>query len=237
MTDLPRTSEPSLEQLTARLGVEISPDALRHALTHSTWAYENSGPNNERLEFLGDAVLGQSITAMLYRRFPDLAEGELAKRRAAVVSTHALAAVAQSIDLGSYLLLGKGEERTDGRNKPSLLADALEAVIGVVFLECGSDSADHLVTRLLGDIVDDPSTFDEAADPKTSLQELLAARSLPPPRYVVTDDGPDHQKTFDASVYVDHPKYSPHPVGRGQGSSKKHAEIEAARASLTFLSG
>jgi len=87
----------------------------------------------------------------------------------------------------------------------------------------------------MGEIVDDPATFDAAADPKTSLQEWLAARSLPPPRYVVTDDGPDHQKTFDAAVYVDHPNYSPEPVGRGEGSSKKHAEIDAARASLQFL--
>ncbi len=235
MTDPHRTSEARLDELIARLGVAISHDALRHALTHSTWAYENTGPNNERLEFLGDAVLGQSITAMLYRRFPDLAEGELAKRRATVVSTQALAAVAQAIDLGSFLLLGRGEEQTDGRKKPSLLADALEAVIGAVFLDCGSEAADELVARLIGPVVDDPTTFDAAADPKTALQEWLAARSLPPPRYVVTDDGPDHQKTFDASVYVDHPKYSPEPVGRGSGSSKKHAEIDAARASLQFL--
>ena len=235
MTDPHRTSEARLDELIARLGVAISHDALRHALTHSTWAYENTGPNNERLEFLGDAVLGQSITAMLYRRFPDLAEGELAKRRAAVVSTQALAAVAQAIDLGSFLLLGRGEEQTDGRKKPSLLADALEAVIGAVFLDCGSEAADELVARLIGPVVDDPATFDATADPKTALQEWLAARSLPPPRYVVTDDGPDHQKTFDASVYVDHPKYSPEPVGRGSGSSKKHAEIDAARASLQFL--
>ncbi len=104
-----------------------------------------------------------------------------------------------------------------------------------MFLDCGSEAADQLVTRLMGEIVDDPATFDAAADPKTSLQEWLAARSLPPPRYVVTDDGPDHQKTFDAAVYVDHPNYSPEPVGRGEGSSKKHAEIDAARASLQFL--
>ncbi len=120
MTDPHRTSEARLDELIARLGVAISHDALRHALTHSTWAYENTGPDNERLEFLGDAVLGQSITAMLYRRFPDLAEGELAKRRATVVSTQALAAVAQAIDLGSFLCWAEEKSRlTGGINPPS----------------------------------------------------------------------------------------------------------------------
>ncbi|MEX2441841.1 MAG: ribonuclease III domain-containing protein, partial [Pontimonas sp.] len=121
-------SPPDWDVLRRALGVSISDEALRHALSHSSYAYENGGEDNERLEFLGDAVLGQSVTALLYRHYPDLPEGELAKRRAAIVSTHALARVATDISLGHFLLLGRGEERTDGRAKPSLLADALEAV-------------------------------------------------------------------------------------------------------------
>ena len=230
-------SPPDWETLRRTLGVEVSDESLRHALTHSTWAYENGGPNNERLEFLGDAVLGQAVTALLYRHYPDLAEGELAKRRATVVSTQALAAVAKHVGVGAFLLLGRGEEQTDGRNKPSLLADALEAVIGAVFIEQGHAVADQLVDRLLGDIIRNPDTFVQAADPKTTLQELAASRALPPPRYVVTEEGPDHDKTFTAQVYIDHPKHSPGPVGRGQGGSKKTSEINAARDALASLRG
>lgn len=225
------------EAVRRALGVDLGDEALQHALTHSTWAYENGGPNNERLEFLGDAVLGQAVTALLYRHYPDLPEGELAKRRATVVSTQALARVAREIHLGEYLLLGKGEERTDGRHKPSLLADALEAVIGMVFLERGHQAADELVARLLGDIITNPDTFVHAADPKTTLQELAASRALPPPRYVVTEDGPDHQKTFMAQVFIDHPQHSPGPVGSGTGTSKKLSEIDAAHDALGRLRG
>lgn len=230
-------SPPNWEVLRRALGVEITDDALRHALTHSTWAYENGGPNNERLEFLGDAVLGQAVTALLYRHYPELAEGELAKRRATVVSTQALARVAGQLELGQFLLLGVGEERTDGRTKPSLLADALEAVIGAVFLDSGPVAADELVVRLLGPMIRDPKTFVHAADPKTTLQELAAARALPPPRYSISEDGPDHDKTFMAEVFLDHPQHSPGPVGRGVGSSKKQSEIEAARNALAALRG
>ena len=228
---------PDWESLRRALGVSVSDESLRHALTHSTWAYENGGPNNERLEFLGDAVLGQAVTALLYRHYPDLPEGELAKRRATVVSTQALAGVARAVDLGSFLLLGRGEERTDGRNKASLLADALEAVIGVVFIEQGHQVADELVESLLGETIRNPETFVQAADPKTTLQELAASRALPPPRYVLTDDGPDHDKTFMAEVFIDHPQHSPGPVGRGQGPSKKVSEINAARDALAALRG
>ncbi len=230
-------SPPDWESLRRTLGITVSDESLRHALTHSTWAYENGGPNNERLEFLGDAVLGQAVTALLYRHYPDLPEGELAKRRATVVSTQALAGVAKRLDLGAFLLLGKGEEQTDGRNKASLLADALEAVIGVVFIEHGHAPADDLVERLLGDIIRNPDTFSQAADPKTTLQELAASRALPPPRYRVSDTGPDHDKTFRAEVFIDHPQHSPGPVGRGQGSSKKVSEINAARDALAALRG
>lgn len=230
-------SPPDWDVLRRALGVSVSDEALRHALSHSSYAYENGGEDNERLEFLGDAVLGQSVTALLYRHYPDLPEGELAKRRAAVVSTHALARVATDIGLGHFLLLGRGEERTEGRAKPSLLADALEAVIGAVFIEQGHQAADDVVVGLMGEMMRDPRTFDDTADPKTALQELAASRALPPPRYVLSEDGPDHQKTFTADAFIDCPQHSPGPVGRGVGSSKKLAEIDAARNALGALRG
>ena len=234
MTEGVTPSLPELDSLRTQLGVSLADEPLRHALTHSTWAYENGGHNNERLEFLGDAVLGQSVTLMLYTAFPDLPEGELAKRRAAVVSTQALASVADRIGLGSYLLLGRGEELTDGRAKPSLLADALEAVIGVVFVHDGADVADALVKRLMGPLIEDPTTFATHSDPKTALQELLHAKGYPAAVYEVTGEGPDHDRTFTASVSVD-AEGLPHPVATGQGSSKKAAEISAAAAAMKAL--
>ena len=226
---------PELDSLRAALGVSIDDGWLRHALTHSTWAYENSGDNNERLEFLGDAVLGQSVTSILYRHFPDLPEGELAKRRAAIVSTTALADVAQSLNLGDYLLLGRGEELTDGRNKPSLLADALEAVIGAVFLALGAEDADALVSRLFRPIIEHPDTFAQHSDPKTALQEFLQAQGLPAAIYEVEGEGPDHSRTFTATISIDHPDYAEGPVATGVGSSKKNAEIQAAAQALAIL--
>ena len=212
-------------------------EPLRHALTHSTWAYENGGENNERLEFLGDAVLGQSVTSMLYQHFPDLPEGELAKRRAAIVSTTALAEVAQGLHLGDYLLLGRGEQLTDGRNKPSLLADAVEAIIGAVYLAAGSRAADELVQRLFRPIIEHPDAFVNHSDPKTALQEWLQAAGLPTARYEVNGEGPDHSRTFTAQVYIDHPDYASGPIAEGVGSSKKNAEIHAAAAALASLHG
>lgn len=231
------SSLPELDSLRAALGVSTADGPLTHALTHSTFAYENGGDDNERLEFLGDAVLGQAVTLMLYRAFPDAPEGELAKRRALIVSTPTLASIAEGLQLGDYLRLGRGEERTEGRKKPSLLADALEAVIGAVFLDAGHDAAHHLVAKLIGPLIDDPSTFQEVADPKTSLQEWCAAHSLPPARYDVDGDGPDHQRTFTAKVFIDHAAWEGVVVGEGVGSSKKAAEIDAAHHALRRVQG
>ena len=226
---------PELDPLRSALGVAIEDEPLRHALTHSTWAYENGGDNNERLEFLGDAVLGQSVTAMLYQQFPELPEGELAKRRAAIVSTTALAEVAQTLNLGDYLLLGRGEQLTDGRSKPSLLADAVEAVIGAVYLAAGAQAADELVQRLFRPIIDHPDTFVNHSDPKTALQEWLQSAGLPTARYEVSGEGPDHSRTFTAQVFIDHPDYASGPISEGVGSSKKNAEIQAAASALATL--
>jgi ribonuclease III len=217
------------------LQVEVSTESLAQALTHSSFAYENGGADNERLEFLGDAVLGQAITAALYRRFPDLPEGELAKRRASIVSTTALADIARSISLGDFLRLGKGEELTGGRDKPSLLADALEALFGVVFLEKGSSVATELVERLLKDFLDDADRRSESSDPKTTLQEWGARTGMGIPRYNISDQGPDHAKVFTADVYLNGFPGGSEPAGHGTGSSKKAAELAAARAALDAI--
>lgn len=217
------------------LQVEVSTEGLAQALTHSSWAYENGGADNERLEFLGDAVLGQAITAELYRRFPELSEGELAKRRASIVSTTALADIARSISLGDFLRLGRGEELTGGRDKPSLLADALEALFGVVFLEQGSNAATQLVERLLKDFLDDADRRSESSDPKTTLQEWSARVGHGVPRYNISDQGPDHAKIFTADVFLNGFPGGSTPAGHGEGSSKKAAELAAARAALAAI--
>ncbi len=231
---------PSLEVLQQRLGVDLDPSHLVLALTHSSHAYEHGGgANNERLEFLGDSVLGQSVTWLLYDTYPDLSEGELAKRRATVVSTTALAAIARSIGVGDYLLLGRGEEITGGREKASLLADALEAIIGAVFAYLGAEAAHNCVERLWGDMVRNEDTFSADQDPKTALQEWAAEHSVGPPVYDLSETGPDHEKIFTAKVTMPGWTKNGDPrtvVAEGKGSSKKNAEIEAARRALGVLS-
>jgi len=216
--------------LVATLGVEIDPQLLTLALTHRSYAYEHGGiPHNERLEFLGDSVLGQAVTVWLFRGYPDLDEGALAKRRAAVVSTVALAEVARAIGLGQHLLLGRGEEQTGGRDKDSILADTMEAVIGATFLSAGPDAATDLVLRLVRPLLADPDRFGAAMDPKTSLQELAARTNVPPPVYAVVSAGPDHDRVFTATVRIGDVS------AMGTGTSKKAAEMAAALAAWREL--
>ncbi len=222
---------PDARALAEALGVPLSPDLLALALVHRSYAYENGGiAHNERLEFLGDSILGQAVTVMLYNENPDLDEGELAKRRASLVSSVALAEVARRIGLGRYIRLGKGEEQTGGREKSSILADTVEAVIGAVYLDAGPDTATALVLRLIRPLMDDPDRFGAAMDPKTSLQELAAARGLGLPHYEVTDSGPDHSKRFRAVVVL-----GGGDIASGSGTSKKHAEMAAALSAWTIL--
>ena len=223
---------PDRSSLTAALGVTLDPDLLELALTHRSWAYENGGAaNNERLEFLGDSILGQAVTVMLYTTYPHLDEGDLAKRRASLVSSVALAEVARAIDLGGHLKLGKGEEMTGGREKSSILADTVEALIGATYLDLGGDVATDLVLRLVDPLLSDPDRFGAAMDPKTSLQELAAQLGHGLPVYEVSDDGPDHSKRFTATVLL-----SDQPVASGEGTSKKQAEMAAALTAWTVLS-
>nr|WP_308209217.1 ribonuclease III [Actinoallomurus purpureus] len=206
------------------LGVNPDPALLERALTHRSYAYENGGlPTNERLEFLGDSVLGLIVTDTLFRNHPDLPEGQLAKLRAAVVNMRALAGVARALGLGAYIRLGRGEEGTGGRDKSSILADTLEALIGAVYLDLGLKAADELVHRLFDQLITRSASLGAGLDWKTSLQELTATEELGVPEYHVEESGPDHQKTFRAVVVVGGTEY-----GRGEGRSKKEAEQQAA---------
>jgi ribonuclease-3 len=211
-------------ELEARLGVPLDPGLLERALTHRSYAYENGGlPTNERLEFLGDAVLGLVVTDTLYRAHPDLPEGQLAKLRAAVVNARALADVGRTLGVGEFVRLGRGEETTGGRDKSSILADTLEALIGAVYLDQGLAQASALVHRLFDPLIVHASALGAGLDWKTSLQELTATLGIGVPEYVVAEQGPDHAKEFEAVVRV-----GGQECGRGSGRSKKEAEQQAA---------
>jgi ribonuclease-3 len=217
--------------LSCALGVPITAATLERALTHRSYAYENGGlPTNERLEFLGDSVLSLVVTDALYNGHPDMPEGQLAKLRAAVVQMNALAAVARDLSLGSFVRLGRGEEGTGGRDKPSILADTLEAVIGATYIDCGLSAASDLVHRLFDPVMERSSLLGAGLDWKTSLQELTADRGLGVPEYQVRDSGPDHQKLFRAAV-----KVGSRELGAGEGRSKKAAEQLAAEAAYLAI--
>ena len=236
------TAQPSLSdrndrraELAALLDVTIDAEMLERALTHRSFAYENGGlPTNERLEFLGDSVLGVGITSALFHNHPDLPEGQLAKLRASVVNMHALAGVARGLavnGLGEYVLLGRGEELTGGRNKSSILADTTEALIGAVYLQHGMDVARTVVHRLFDQLMVMAPLLGAGLDWKTSLQELTASRELGVPEYRITEDGPDHLKEFTATAVI-----AGVERGTGQGRTKKEAEQRAAETAWRSLS-
>ena len=216
--------------LLTQLGVHLDPELLVLALTHRSFAHEAGGlPTNERLEFLGDSVLGLVVTEALFRRHPTLSEGELAKMRAATVSQKALAEVARSLGLGAYILLGKGETRTGGSGKDSILSDTVEALIGAVFLSHGLETARELVHRLVDARLSVAADLGVALDWKTSLQEAAVERGFDAPAYHVDHTGPDHARVFTAQVTAG-------PVlGEGSGSAKKHAEQAAAEDAYRLL--
>jgi ribonuclease III len=217
--------------LSSALGVAINPEVLERALTHRSYAYENGGlPTNERLEFLGDSVLGLVVTDTLFNEHPSLPEGQLAKLRAACVQMGTLAEVARDLRLGSFVRLGRGEEGTGGRDKPSILADTLEAVIGATYIDCGLAAASDLVHRLFDSVIERSALLGAGLDWKTSLQELTAVRGLGVPEYQVKDSGPDHQKLFRAVV-----KVGARELGTGEGRSKKAAEQLAAEAAYRSI--
>ena len=224
-----------MSDLLDALAVDLPDDLLTLALTHRSYAYEHGGlPTNERLEFLGDAVLGLTVTDELFRRHPQRPESDLAKMRAGVVNTQALAEVARSLTdqgLGAHLLLGRGELKSGGTDKSSILADGLESLLGAIYLHSGIEAARRVILRLFSELLDAGGLLDW----KTSLQELAAARGLGTVSYHVTATGPDHQREFTAVVVVRDTEY-----GSGIGRTKKEAEQKAAEKAcqaLTQLDG
>lgn len=221
------------EQLLADLGCTLAPDLLEQALTHRSFAYEHGGlPTNERLEFLGDAVLGMIVTDALFRGYPQLPEGQLAKLRAAVVNTRALAGVARALGVGAHLRLGRGEEASGGRDKASILADTLEALLGAVYVEQGIAAVTALVQRLFDPLIAVSAGLGAGLDWKTSLQELAAGGGHGAPEYQIDESGPDHQKNFRARVLL-----GGRECGHGEGGSKKEAEQHAAEQAWRLLGG
>jgi ribonuclease-3 len=229
------TNAPSLEsldRLEASLGVDFHDrSSLIRSLAHRSWCAENGEEeSNERLEFLGDSVLGLVVTHYVFEHFPHLPEGQLSEVRAGVVNARVLAEVAHELGIGDYLLLGKGEDAAGGRGKQSILADAFEAVVAAVYLDSGFGTARDLVLRCLGERIAVAAAGPGGRDYKTRLQELTAARTLGRPRYLVRDEGPDHAKHFYATVLV-----GDQPYGEGEGRSKKQAEQAAAWVAWTSL--
>jgi ribonuclease-3 len=215
----------TLSECASRIGyVFHNPALLRQALIHRSWQAENSDPlTNERFEFLGDAVLGWVIADVAFHRLSDMPEGKLTDLRRSVVNMHALAEIARQLGIGEFLLLGKGEDAAGGRDKSSILADALEALIGAVYLDGGAPAAYEMVKRLLSDSVEEAIPHLEMFDAKTRLQELCARLSIGIPLYEVEGEGPDHERVFTAVVHVDGRSY-----GSGEGRTKKAAEQIAA---------
>ncbi len=217
--------------LITQLGVELDPELVLLAFTHRSFAYENGGlPTNERLEFLGDSVLGLVVTDSLYRSHPDFSEGQLAKLRASIVNMHALAGVGRTIGVGALLRLGKGEEQTDGREKPSLLADGVEAMLGAIYFQHGLETARAVILRLFDDLITSAPKVGAGLDWKTSLQERTASLGLGVPAYRLTEEGPDHAKRFTAAVIV-----AGADRGTGAGRTKKEAEQKAAALAYEAL--
>lgn len=220
-----------VRELCDELGIDLDAQLVDLALTHRSWAFENGAvPHNERLEFLGDSVLGVVVTEHLYRTYPDLAEGQLAKLRSAVVNTHALAGVARSLGLGASIKLGRGETITGGADKDSILADTTEALLGAIYLSAGRDAAARLVHRLIDPLVDQAARAGAGLDWKTSLQELCSALGLPAASYTHEASGPDHDKRFTARAVVGDRVFAGF-----EGRSKKQAEQGAAAAAFAEL--
>jgi ribonuclease III len=224
---------PGLDALDRALGIRFRDEGLREtALVHRSYAFENGlDATNERLEFLGDSVLGLVVTDMAFEAFRDLPEGELAKLRAAIVNAQALADVARSLGLGSLVRLGKGEEQSGGRDKASILADALEAVFGAVYLDLGLDETRRVIERLFRPLMEAYARGEGDRDYKTILQELASRELRTMPEYRLEERGPDHEKEFTATVFL-----NGQAMGAGVGKSKKEAEQRAAREAFDHMS-
>lgn len=219
------------DALSAKLGVEINRELLKLAMTHRSYSYEHGNiPNNERLEFLGDSVLGFVVTSHIYETLTGLPEGEMTKVKNAVVSARALAIVAADLGLGEYLLLGKGEIATDGRNKPNLLADAFEALLGAAYISNGYEAARALVEKFVFPLLDNPDEIRANSDPKTTLQERIQALGRGTPTYKTRFEGPDHDRDYFSILLINGEE-----ISHGEGRTKKNAETAAAIKALEAL--
>ena len=205
---------------------------LELALTHRSFSYEAGGiPTNERLEFLGDSVLGLVVTDELYKKFPDLDESRLSPLRSGVVNMRALAQIARDLKLGEYLRIGKGEEATNGRDKNSILADSLEALVGAIYLEHGYIRSSEVILKWIGSAIESATAQGAGLDGKTALQELVASINMPSPEYEIVESGPDHDKSFVATVILNNERFP-----AGSGKSKREAEQAAARIAHEAIS-
>lgn len=219
--------------LIQRLGISIEAELLELALTHSSYAYENGKiPNNERLEFLGDSVLGFVVTGHVYLENPDLDEGSLSRLRSATVSAKTLAKAANEIGLGEFVRLGKGEISTGGQTKTNILADTFEAIIGAAYLSGGLEPAKAIIDSLVLPLLSSEDELLETSEPRTVLSELLKSLGKSDATFDVTHEGPDHDRTFFAVVIVDGSS-----VASGSGRTRKAAEAQAAIAALKTLRG
>ena len=214
-----------------QLGASIDTELLELAFTHRSYAYEAGlTATNERLEFLGDSVLGLVVTEELYRKYPDLDESRLSPLRSGIVNMRALADIARSLSLGKYIRLGKGEEVTNGRDKNSLLADAFEALIGALYLSQGFAKTSESLLKLIAPTLNSAMALGAGLDGKTALQELVASLGKSTLEYQVTESGPDHDKSFEATALV-----GGDAIASGSGKSKREAEQAAARAAFEIL--
>ena len=222
----------SLHELAERIGHRFgNEELLRTALRHRSWIAENDGhESNERLEFLGDAVLGWVVADLVYRRHDDMAEGKLTDLRKSVVNAIALGGMAEQLGVGEHLMLGRGEDAAGGRQKTSILSDALEAIFGAIYLDAGAEVAYRVISSLFREQMVEALAGLDRLDAKTRLQELASRVGGGHVSYRVTDEGPDHEKTFFATVYV-----GDREMGAGEGRSKKAAEQIAAEIACDAL--
>lgn len=222
-----------MKELEDKLGYHFKdPSYLKNALTHSSYANEtrSAGGSNERLEFLGDSVLGVVVADYLFKNFPDLPEGDLTKKRAALVCEKACCGFSKQLDVGKYLLLSHGEQNSGGRTRPSILADAFESIIAAIYMDGGMEEARQFILRFVLPLLQNsrPKTF---KDYKTSLQEIIQQNPEERLEYVLTgESGPDHDKHFTVEVHLNN-----NVIGKGGGRSKKEAEQQAAREALELM--
>ncbi|MDO5729017.1 MAG: ribonuclease III [Actinomycetaceae bacterium] len=221
----PAATNSNIDELLGAWRISLDPGLVITALTHRSFAFEAGGiEHNERLEFLGDSVLSIIVTDYLFKKYPEVSESELSRMRGAIVSERTLAEVARSLNLGDFILLGKGENLTGGRKRDSILCDTVEAMIGATYISFGLDTTRAIVETHLKEHLENAVELGRSSDYRTTLQEYCSQKSLGEPIYEATGSGPDHERVFSATVTVGGVE-----IGRGTGPSKKTAKSDAAK--------